>query len=149
MTRFTPPDQEEVERQLSAALKGDHGKISRVAGLSGLHRSQLSRYINPECPEKSPVYVALMLLESCRYTDSTDGQHSFDDIARIFVDFITTRMIPAEPTTFSARELHEVIDSFIERSPYGEQLSKVRRAKAVLESRERELMELDGKSVAA
>lgn len=139
--RFNPPDQETVEGRAYAVFKGDHGKISRVAGLAGLHRSQLSRYLNPECPDKSPLFLTMMLLEACRYTDLTDGQHSFDELADALLDFIHSRRVRQTPSAeFQSRDLTEAINLYLERAPYKDQLRVVRRALAALSERETFLM---------
>lgn len=144
MTPFQPPDQEEVERALSSALKGDHGKISRVAGLAGLHRSQLSRYVNPEHPDKSPVFLTMMILEACRYTDATDGKDSFEEISALLLDFINSRRKASAPSQdFAVSDLTLAINSYFDNAPYTEQLKATRRALATLQAKERELMDLD------
>jgi hypothetical protein len=136
--RHTPPVQEDVEKELRD--KFQTGDITSVAAWLGCDRTSLSRQLNPEEPQPSVVFEVLRFLDSCQRV----RPELFEDVAGVILDFINSRRSQATPQGIEFSQVHkslsEVIEGYIEKAPYKDRLKTTRRAIALLQQHENDLM---------
>lgn len=138
--RYSPPSQESVEGEARDYIKERHGHITKIAALTGLHRSTLSRGLNADDPQHFPLYDTILILEAADYLDA----EMYEGLAGILKRFMaakeSARATALEDAAPMTAALSGVIQAYIERRPSREKLRAVRRALDLLRQCETGLM---------
>lgn len=120
-----PPDREEFEKEIKRLVSND-GDIRDLAGYISMDQTHVSRWFNPQCPERvNPLYLTTKILWGfdCMRPDLADNATAVINRRRmLWLPAPIVAVDPADTTSNLLTQFRELMESEMKDLPDDQQL---------------------------